>query len=330
MPTHRNSRRVIAGELDPTNTTNTPARYLVLDVEATCDNQRRIPRGEMEIIEIGACMVEADCWPVVDAFCTFVRPVRHPRLTPFCTHLTSIQQADVDAAPGYVDAIQCFRAWLYPYTEFSWGSWGDYDRKRIHQDLRLSSGALPDRRRSHQSQRSLRRAARPDQAPRIGPGTPTGRPRVRWHSSLGHRRCAQHCPTATVHRTRREVADTDPEFHGKAAFAATHWLAQLSRELPPRPRPSEQLAKHRDQVAAIVAKHKGASPRAFGSVLDGTDTADSDLDLLISNEGGMTLLDPSAMSNELHEHLGVEGDVVTEGGLQGPMRDRVLAEARPL
>ena len=69
---------------------------------------------------------------------------------------------------------------------------------------------------------------------------------------------------------------------------------------------------------------------SFGSVLDGTDTAGSDLDLLISNEGGMTLLDPSAMSNELHELLGVEVDVVTEGGLQGPMRDRVLAEARPL
>ena len=50
----------------------------------------------MEIIEIGAVMAEASTFQVFDEFQTFIRPVRHPRLTPFCTSLTSFEQQDID------------------------------------------------------------------------------------------------------------------------------------------------------------------------------------------------------------------------------------------
>ncbi|MEN9576703.1 MAG: hypothetical protein RL514_4558 [Verrucomicrobiota bacterium] len=53
----------------------------------------------MEIIEIGAVAVRAEDGVPLAEFQSFVRPVRHPRLTPFCTQLTSIQQTDVDGAP---------------------------------------------------------------------------------------------------------------------------------------------------------------------------------------------------------------------------------------
>ena len=37
---------------------STFSHYLVVDLEATCDENHRIPREETEIIEIGAC---GDC-----------------------------------------------------------------------------------------------------------------------------------------------------------------------------------------------------------------------------------------------------------------------------
>lgn len=133
-----------------------------------------------------------------------------------------------------------------------------------------------------------------------------------------------------LYSSRMSTAAEDPEFTASVAYEAVHWLAQLSRVLPHRPRPSEQLAKYHDQVAAIIEKYKGRNPRVFGSVRDGTDTADSDLDLLVDNAGGMTLIDLAGMVRELQDLLGIEVDVITEGGLRGAMRDRVLAAARPL
>jgi len=54
----------------------------------------------MEIIEIGAVMVEAQGLTVIDEFQTFIKPVRYPILTEFCKSLTSITQEQVDQAPG--------------------------------------------------------------------------------------------------------------------------------------------------------------------------------------------------------------------------------------
>ena len=69
--------------------------YLIIDFEATCANDGSVPRGEMEIIEIGAVLVEAATFGTLGTFQSFVRPVRHPMLTPFCTELTTITQSDV-------------------------------------------------------------------------------------------------------------------------------------------------------------------------------------------------------------------------------------------
>lgn len=107
--------------------------YLVIDFEATCCDLGSVPRGEMEIIEIGAVMTDAR-FGVVDDFQTFVQPVRHPRLTAFCTGLTTIRQEDVDAAPGFAEALSTFVAWLLPWHDAAFCSWGDYDRHQLQQD----------------------------------------------------------------------------------------------------------------------------------------------------------------------------------------------------
>ena len=47
-----------------------------------------------------------------------------------------------------------------------------------------------------------------------------------------------------------------------------------------RPRPSTVVAEHRAAIARLVQRHHASNPRIFGSTARGTDTPDSDLDLL--------------------------------------------------
>lgn len=80
----------------------------------------------METIEIGAVMLDATTLDILDEYCAFIKPVRHPRLTDFCTSLTSIRQADVDLAPEFPEAISVFQAWLQRYADVVFCSWGGF------------------------------------------------------------------------------------------------------------------------------------------------------------------------------------------------------------
>jgi inhibitor of KinA sporulation pathway (predicted exonuclease) len=117
--------------------------YLVLDLEATCCNQETLQRSETETIEIGAVMVEAQSLEVIDEFQTFVRPVRYPILTEFCTSLTTITQAQVDQAVGYVEAVAQLQQWLSDYPNGLFGSWGNFDRLQFKQDSRFHQVPYP-------------------------------------------------------------------------------------------------------------------------------------------------------------------------------------------
>lgn len=109
--------------------------YLIVDLEATCADDGSIPRTEMEIIEIGAVMVESGRFTPLGEFQAFVRPLRHPRLTSFCERLTSIRQADVDAAATFPAVLERFARWFgaWPGTTL-FCSWGAYDQRQLQQD----------------------------------------------------------------------------------------------------------------------------------------------------------------------------------------------------
>ncbi|MCC3426177.1 MAG: exonuclease domain-containing protein [Microcoleus sp. PH2017_01_SCD_O_A] len=117
--------------------------YLVLDLEATCCDKGSIARNQMEIIEIGAVMVDSTTLTIVDEFQTFVKPVRHPILTEFCTALTSIAQTEVDRAPTYPEASAMLKNWLSGYPNGVFGSWGDYDRKQFKKDSNFHQLPFP-------------------------------------------------------------------------------------------------------------------------------------------------------------------------------------------
>ena len=116
---------------------------IIVDLEATCCDAGSIPPYAMEIIEIGAVAVRAGDGAPLAEFQSFVRPVRHPRLTRLCTQLTSIQQADVDGAPTFPEVVTRLRTWLTPFSPYSWCSWGDYDRKQFVQDCAFHRVGFP-------------------------------------------------------------------------------------------------------------------------------------------------------------------------------------------
>jgi hypothetical protein len=94
--------------------------------------------------------------------------------------------------------------------------------------------------------------------------------------------------------------------------------------------PSEILQRHRENIRRIVALHGTTNPRVFGSAMRGTDTAASDLDLLVDPLPGTTLLDLGAIQMELEEMLGMAVDVLTPGDLPERFRAEVLREAQPV
>ena len=92
-------------------------------------------------------------------------------------------------------------------------------------------------------------------------------------------------------------------------------------------KPSQALEQHRETIRRIVARHRAANPRVFGSVLTGEDRDGSDLDLLVDPAPEMSLFDVGAIRRELRELLGVQVDVVSPGALPDRWRERVLREA---
>jgi predicted nucleotidyltransferase len=95
-------------------------------------------------------------------------------------------------------------------------------------------------------------------------------------------------------------------------------------------RPSTALESHRQTIVQIVERHNALNPRVFGSVANGTDGEDSDLDILIDPTPKTSLMDVAKIQVELEGILGVKVDVLTPNALPDSFRHIVLAEAVPL
>lgn len=95
-------------------------------------------------------------------------------------------------------------------------------------------------------------------------------------------------------------------------------------------KPSAALNTHREEIRRVVEAHRARNPRVFGSVLDGTDTEKSDLDILVDPTPETTLFDIGAIRHELLQLLGVQVDVVTPNALPDSWRAEVVAEAMPV
>jgi uncharacterized protein len=93
-------------------------------------------------------------------------------------------------------------------------------------------------------------------------------------------------------------------------------------------KPSEALAVHRSEIRQIVLDRHAKNARVFGSVLHGSDSSDSDLDILIDTTHETTLFDVCAIRHKLALLLGVKVNVFTPNALPDKFRDIVIAEAQ--
>ena len=117
-------------------------RRIIVDVEATCwENSSWQRRQQMEIIEIGAVRLGQDL-DVIDEFGSFVQPVAHRQLSPFCKELTSITQADVDSADLFPVVFHRFLDWIGDDAH-ALCSWGAYDLGQFELDAKRSGMQLP-------------------------------------------------------------------------------------------------------------------------------------------------------------------------------------------
>ena len=88
-----------------------------------------------------------------------------------------------------------------------------------------------------------------------------------------------------------------------------------------------ELQGKRKLINRIAAKYGAKRIRVFGSVARGEATKISDLDLLVDLEANRSLFDLGGLQFDLEKSLAMPVDLVTENGLHGEMRKRVLNEA---
>lgn len=90
------------------------------------------------------------------------------------------------------------------------------------------------------------------------------------------------------------------------------------------------LQRRREEIIQIAARHGARNVRLFGSVARGDDRAGSDVDLLVDMEPDRSLLDIVGLGQDLEALLDRRVDVLTDASLHPALRERILAESRPL
>lgn len=92
----------------------------------------------------------------------------------------------------------------------------------------------------------------------------------------------------------------------------------------------EELRVHRSTILELARARGARNVAVFGSVARGDADERSDVDFLVDMDENRSLFDLGGLLIDLQEFLACEVDVVTRNGLRERIRDRVLAEARPL
>lgn len=93
---------------------------------------------------------------------------------------------------------------------------------------------------------------------------------------------------------------------------------------------AELLGAKRDDLLRIAGHYGARDIRVFGSLARGEAGPESDVDLLVKLDPGVTLFKHAALVRELEALLGRKVDVVSERGLRPRVREQVLRDAVPL
>ncbi len=92
----------------------------------------------------------------------------------------------------------------------------------------------------------------------------------------------------------------------------------------------EQLFQKRDDILRLAATYGAGNVRVFGSGVRGEDSAESDIDFLVSLDPGRSIMDQAGLLTDLRNLLGRDVDVVADDNIHWLLRRRILKEAKPL
>ena len=132
---------------------------------------------------------------------------------------------------------------------------------------------------------------------------------------LSQQQLAQRCGISQSNISAFETGSRRPE---KAT------IAKLQRAL--RPYPAEALADNAAELLALADAHGLGAVRVFGSITSGTDTWDSDIDLLVSASPGTGVFTLAAFAAAASDLLGYPVDVLPDS-TPGPIADAARMQA---
>lgn len=115
----------------------------------------------------------------------------------------------------------------------------------------------------------------------------------------------------------REIGRSQPEVSRLLRFHGTSPLARRVRA-------------HRAEILQLIGAAGGRDVRVFGSLADGEDGPESDVDLVAAFAEPVGLMSLSRLEAALADVLGAEVDLVPESSIRPGIRDRILRQAVPL
>ena len=116
-------------------------QLLVIDLEATCWEGKPPDGARSEIIEIGLCPLELHTGRRLEKRSILVKPTAST-VSPFCTKLTTLTQADADAGTPFTMACEILRK-EYHSRDRVWASFGDYDRTMFQEQCKATGVPYP-------------------------------------------------------------------------------------------------------------------------------------------------------------------------------------------
>ncbi len=111
-------------------------KIICIDIECTCwehDKEKPI-NEETDIIEVGIAILNLKSLRIEENEGIIVKPARS-KISKFCTQLTTLTQGQVDRGIDFSSACSLLRN-KYDAKEFTFLSWGDYDRQQFERQCR--------------------------------------------------------------------------------------------------------------------------------------------------------------------------------------------------
>lgn len=108
----------------------------VLDFEATCSATHK-NEWKSEIIEFPIVILDVKTGKIVDEFRKYVKPIKNPILTRFCTSLTGITQETVDYSESFEEVFKQVSKFIsifksnYPDKKWIFVTCGDWDLRKM-------------------------------------------------------------------------------------------------------------------------------------------------------------------------------------------------------